>query len=149
METDKVRTIKWVDKRPVLMITLDPSHKTDLIETGKCNKKGVKIKKPKCILDYNIAMKGVDLSDQMSSYCTVLRKSLKWYRNVCFELLFGTCVVNAWVIYCSAKHAKISMMEFRKTVGKIFVYEQQKNAQANGTSVLQVRRRSKKNNENA
>nr|CAI5841851.1 unnamed protein product [Callosobruchus analis] len=91
----KVRVIKWVDKRPVMMITSDPSHDANLIDSGKKNKNEDAVKKPKCVLDYNKTKKGVDISDQMSSYFSVLQKSLKWYRKVCFELLFGTSVVNA------------------------------------------------------
>lgn len=110
----KVRIIKWVDKRPVLMITSDPRHEAILDNTRKKNRKGEIIRKPRCVLDYNKAKKGVDMSDQMSSYFTVLRKSLKWYRKVCFELLFGTCVVNAWVVYNATTGSKVSMLEFRE-----------------------------------
>nr|CAI5856096.1 unnamed protein product [Callosobruchus analis] len=73
----KVRVIKWVDQRPVMMITSDPSHDANVIDSGKKNRKGDAVKKPKCVLDYIKAKKGVDISDQMSSYFSVLRKSLK------------------------------------------------------------------------
>jgi len=82
------------------MITTDPSHDATVISTGnffklsckeyknliffrnvgKHNRKGYEVFKPKCIIDYNKAKKGVDYSDQMSSYHTSVRKSLKWYR---------------------------------------------------------------------
>nr|CAI5837936.1 unnamed protein product [Callosobruchus analis] len=114
----KVRVIKWVDKRPVMMITSDPSHDANLIDSGKKNRKGDAVKKPKCVLDYNKAKKGVDISDQMSSYFSVLRKSLKWYRIVCFELLFGTSVVNAWVMYNDAASSKLSMLNFREKLAR-------------------------------
>lgn len=116
-ESTPVRILQWVDKRPVYMISSDPSHEGVVIDTGKRNTKGEAIKKPKSILDYNKAKKGVDLSDQMSTYFSVLRKSLKWYRKVCFELLFGTCIVNAWIVYCKSK-PKISMLEFRKQLAR-------------------------------
>lgn len=35
----------------------------------------------------------------MSAYYSSLRKGLKWYRKVAFELIFGTALVNAWIIY--------------------------------------------------
>lgn len=79
-EKNFTRVIKWMDKRPVLMISSDPSHDSLLIRTDKRNRNGEDILKPKCVLDYNRAKKGVDFSDQMSSYHTVLRRSVKWYR---------------------------------------------------------------------
>ncbi|XP_018573042.1 piggyBac transposable element-derived protein 4 [Anoplophora glabripennis] len=115
-EYHKLRVIKWMDKRPVMMITSNPLHTDKLVETGKKNRNKDTVKKPQAVLDYNNAKKGVDLSDQMSSYFTVLRKSLKWYRKVAFELLFGTSVVNAWVVYKKATNSKISVLEFRKAL---------------------------------
>lgn len=72
------------------------------------------------MIDYNKAKKELDLSDQMSSYFTALRKSLKWYRKVCFELLFGTCVVNAWVICNAQRDTNICMLKFRKCLVRAF-----------------------------
>nr|CAH7729291.1 unnamed protein product [Callosobruchus chinensis] len=54
----------------------------------------------------------------MSSYFSVLRKSLKWYRKVCFELLFGTSVVNAWVVYNDAAGSKLSMLNFKEKLAR-------------------------------
>ena len=51
------------------------------------------------MIDYNFAKKGVDVSDQMSSYNSALRKTWKWYGQVAIELITGTTVVNAWVMY--------------------------------------------------
>lgn len=65
-------------------------------------------------MDYNKAKKGVDFSDQMSSYHSVLCRSLKWYRKLAFEILFGTSVVNSWVVYNKISKTKISITEFRK-----------------------------------
>lgn len=36
--------------------------------------------KPKVVLDYNRDKSFIDVSDQMASYGSPLRKSLKWYR---------------------------------------------------------------------
>ncbi|KAJ8949041.1 hypothetical protein NQ314_008292 [Rhamnusium bicolor] len=82
-----IRIIKWVDKRPVIMITTDPSHNDSLIPTGKINRKGQEVVKPKSVIAYNKTEKGVDFSDQMFSYHTVLRKSLKWYRQLADDLI--------------------------------------------------------------
>ncbi|KAK9720029.1 Transposase IS4 [Popillia japonica] len=69
---------------------------------------------PKCVTDYNSAKKGVDYSDQMSSYHTMLRKSIKWYRKLMFELLLGTTVVNSLIIYNMVSSIKLGITEFRR-----------------------------------
>ncbi|KAK9745450.1 hypothetical protein QE152_g6957 [Popillia japonica] len=35
----------------------------------------------------------------MTSYQSPLHKAVKWYRKVAVELLFGTAVVNSWILY--------------------------------------------------
>ncbi|GLV46243.1 hypothetical protein CBL_12320 [Carabus blaptoides fortunei] len=116
MQSGCLKIVKWVDKRPVLMLTTDPEHTTNLISTGKKSRSGEDIVKPKAVIDYNKAKKGVDYSDQMSSYHTVLRRGLKWYRKLLFELLFGTSLVNAWLIYNKISSTKLSITAFRKTL---------------------------------
>jgi len=54
---------------------------------------------PQVVLDYNEGRIGTDLSDQLSSYYTCLMRSIKWYRKVAFELVFGTALVNSYLIY--------------------------------------------------
>ncbi|XP_066252466.1 piggyBac transposable element-derived protein 4-like [Euwallacea similis] len=117
-EGDSIKIIKWVDKRPVMMITSDPSYDATVISTGQRNRIGFEILKPKCIIDYNKAKKGVDYSDQMSSYHSSIRKGLKWYRKVVFELILGTTVVNAWVVYNMIAQTKIGIFQFRKELAE-------------------------------
>ena len=74
IEPDGVNIIKWIDKRPVLMITSDPSHTSSLLKNRKNNRNSEEILKPKCVIDYNKAKKGVDFSGQMSSYNTEYTK---------------------------------------------------------------------------
>ncbi|XP_072380638.1 uncharacterized protein [Diabrotica undecimpunctata] len=111
-----VRVLKWVNKRQVLMISTVP-HQTDKqIPSGRKNRQGEEVLKPPAIIEYNQAKKGVDISDQMSSYYTCLRKTLKWYKKVIFEIILGTCVFNAWVIHSSHNEAKnkLDMLRFRE-----------------------------------
>ncbi|KAJ8959573.1 hypothetical protein NQ314_006222 [Rhamnusium bicolor] len=111
--------MKWVDKRPVLMISTVPSHKVELQVTGSKNKKGEDILKPPAVMAYNKAKKVVDVSDQMSSYYTCPRKSIKWYKKLFFEVLLGTCVVNFWVIYNNFgddNRAKADMLQIREKI---------------------------------
>ena len=94
-----VKASNWKDKRNVITLSTIPEHTGELIPTDKKSRSGADILKPGSVLDYNNAKKGVDMSDQMSAYSTPLRRSTKWYRKVAIELLAGTSVVNAWVLY--------------------------------------------------
>lgn len=51
--------------------------------------------KPKIIIDYNKEITAIDLFDQMGAYNSPLRRSLKWYTKLVFNLLLNTDVVNA------------------------------------------------------
>ena len=77
------------------MISTVPVHSATLVPSGKSNRNGEEILKPDCVLAYSNAKKGVDVSDQINSYHTSLRRSLKCYRTVAFEIITGLSVVNA------------------------------------------------------
>jgi hypothetical protein len=112
------KVMKWKDKRVVTMISTEVHHDSKLINTGKRNRKNEAIMKPRCVLDYNSVKKGVDYSDQMSSYYTTLRKSLKWYKKVALELLTGTTLVNSWVVYEKLTNTKMPMLKFRELIAR-------------------------------
>ncbi|CAF1652317.1 unnamed protein product [Adineta ricciae] len=76
---DGMTLIKWKDKRDVLMISTKPSYSATVIDTKKTNKLNERIMKPQFVMDYNQGKQGIDLSDQLSSYYTCLRRSIKWY----------------------------------------------------------------------
>ncbi|XP_067128135.1 piggyBac transposable element-derived protein 4-like [Centruroides vittatus] len=107
---------KWKDKRDVLM--LSTKHTTEMTSTGKRNYKQEEILKPKIVQDYNIGKTGIDLSDQYSSYSSAVRKSVKWYHKVAMELIFGTTVVNAHIIYNKISDKKISITTFKEFLVK-------------------------------
>ena len=50
-------------------------------------------------MSYNNAKQGIDISDQMASYFTPLRKTIRWYHKIAFEFLLNTAVVNALIIF--------------------------------------------------
>ena len=56
--------ISYQDKRLITMIST--LHTADLIETTS-RRTGVAKKKPKCVIDYNTHMNGVDTADQYLS----------------------------------------------------------------------------------
>jgi hypothetical protein len=69
---------KWHDKRDVVMISnMHPAVEMETIQ----NKRGQPVYKPKTVLDYTRYMSGIDRSDQMMSYQTSLRKTIRWYKN--------------------------------------------------------------------
>ena len=62
------------DKRLVNMIST--LHTAQVVETTK-RRTGVAKKKPRCIIDYNSHMHGVDTADQYLAYYPFIRKTVK------------------------------------------------------------------------
>ena len=60
------------------MLLSVPEHSNEFKTTGKTTRNGGKVLKPQPVIDYSSARKGVEMSDQMSSYNTSLRKTKKW-----------------------------------------------------------------------
>ncbi|XP_046674846.1 uncharacterized protein LOC124363630 [Homalodisca vitripennis] len=116
-----------VDKREVLMISTCPQDSNSLVPSGKCNRKKEEILKPTSVLAYKKVKIGVDISDQMSSYYTPLRKPVKWFKKVALELLLDTCVVNAYVIFNADRQNrdKYTMLKFRECIIKKLLENQQ------------------------
>lgn len=113
-ETDKgVTVIKWQDQRAVHMLTTRHlGTDTTQVKTGRRS-----VNKPTCILDYDTGKTSVDLSDQLSSYSSALRKSSKWYRKVAIELIWGTTLVNAYHLYkTNSVNKSLSSTDFRMAV---------------------------------
>lgn len=64
------------------------------------------------------------MSDQMSSYYTCLRKTIKWYKKAVFEIILGTAVVNTWVMYKKNTRQKIDMLAFRELLIKALLADE-------------------------
>jgi len=67
--------------------------------------------KPTVVLDYNKNKTGVDKSDQMLSYYTFSRKTVKWWKKLFFHL-FELAVVNAHILYKKSRKEKMSLEIF-------------------------------------
>ena len=91
---DTIKVFNWKDKRNMLTLSSLPGHDDLLVETERRSRGGTDVQKPKRVIDYNIAKKGVDMSDQMSSYYSSLRKTKRWYKKVAIKLITGTTAVN-------------------------------------------------------
>jgi len=102
-----------------------------MVDTGKKNRKNEAVVKPKIIIDYNAGKAGIDLSDQLSSYSSPVRKSIRWYHKVATEIILGTSVVNALIIYnTKTPQNKMSITQFREAlVDQILELDQPKGTQ--------------------
>lgn len=86
--------LKWNDKREVLM--LGTRHDDSMTNATR---KGEDLEKPSIIVDYNKSKAFIDLSDQLKSYATCLRKGVKWYRKLAMEMITGTALINAYILH--------------------------------------------------
>jgi len=111
-----VVVMKWRHKRDVML--LSTKHDASVVCTGQDKRKKENVFKPQAVIDYNTSKQGIDLSDQMSSYHTCLRKTIRWHHKVAIEMLFGISVVNALTIYNQVKVAagkkELSITSFRE-----------------------------------
>lgn len=111
---DGIVVLKWRDKRDVRML----STKTSALKTVpvKCRNKP-DVMKPECIIDYNNGKSSIDISDQMATYGSALRRCTKWYRKLFIEILWGTSLVNAHFLYnLNTTKKKMTITEFREQV---------------------------------
>lgn len=90
-----VTVLKWHDKRDVLMISTCDDD--EMVPTY--NWRRDETLKPRMTVEYNTAKKGIDVSDQLGSYYSPLRKSLTWYKKIAYDLMFQAAIVNTRVIY--------------------------------------------------
>lgn len=103
-----ITVLKWKDKREVLMISTKHSDAQSTI----INKRGKEVIKPQVIINYNKGKGLVDVTDLRNSYHNPLRKTLKWYKNVVFELLLNTSVLNALSLYEEIRQEKLCLEKF-------------------------------------
>lgn len=108
--TKGMMTCKWKDKRDVHI--LSTVHNTKMSVTNKTDRVGNKIKKPDCILDYNVNMGLIDKSDMQMSFNNTARRSIKWYKKFFFHLL-DLSVLNSGIVYNSLKETKLKLPEYR------------------------------------
>jgi len=113
--TDGIFIGKWKDKRDVTM--LSTRHDIDMIDTGKKNRSNENVVKPEIIISYNKGKAGIDLSDQLSSYSTAVRKSIRWYHKVATEILLGASVVNALIVYNKIHEKKNKNYPISRNIG--------------------------------
>lgn len=102
-------SLNGIYKRDVLTISSEFPH--SMVDSVKNRNT---IKKPISVLKYNENISGIDRQDQMSSYYTVERKTLRWYKKIgvhCIHLL----LINSYFLYNKCAK-KISLYDFRLSV---------------------------------
>lgn len=104
----------WKDKRDVRFVSTKECG--ELIESPKPHYSGKIIKKPDVIFKYNDCKQGFDVSDQLDNYYSPLRKTIKWFHKLAFELLLNTATVNASILFHSTTNKKMSMSKFRESL---------------------------------
>jgi hypothetical protein len=104
---------KWKDKRDVL--TISNMHRVEMVPVT--NRHGVEKIKPNIVRDYNSGMSGVDRSDQMLSYYSALRKTIRWYKKIGLHVL-EMALHNASIMYNEGRNVKDKMrlLAFRDSV---------------------------------
>lgn len=85
---------RWKDKREVFSITTGRFQKM-VITSNRFSQQNTK---PRHIVEYNKNMSGIDKSDQMVSYYSTPRKTIRWYKKIIFHLL-DISMWNAYYLY--------------------------------------------------
>ncbi|XP_030747681.1 piggyBac transposable element-derived protein 4-like [Sitophilus oryzae] len=100
---------KWKDKREVL--TISNLHKVQMVQVR--NKNGKVSMKPNIIKDYNAGMSGIDQSDQMLSYYSALRKTIRWPKKIALHIL-ELYIHNTYLLFRKSTGSKIKSLKFRE-----------------------------------
>jgi hypothetical protein len=112
--------LKWMDKRPVLMLTTIHNNSMTTKVRRKRHREGEReeIRKPVAVDQYNQFMGGVDRSDQLLSYYGFTHRTVKWWRRAAFHL-FDMAIVNSYVLYSSVHSSrKLTHEQFRIELAK-------------------------------
>ena len=121
MIDDDVMALKWMDTRPVAMLTTvhDDSVVTKQRRTRSVQGGVEDICKPVVVECYNEFMGGVDTGDQLLSYYGFSHRTLKWWRRAFFHLI-EVAIVNAYIMYlmtpCEGR--RLTHKEFRIQLAK-------------------------------
>ncbi|CAH2009194.1 unnamed protein product [Acanthoscelides obtectus] len=116
--------MKWKDKRGVLLLSTKHTHETVMV-----HKRAGDVEKPIAVLEYNKAKSSIDLSDQMASYYSALRKTVKWYRKIAIDLIFGTALVNAHFLYKAINNRSVSITEFKESIVESLMFQRNETSQ--------------------
>ena len=114
---------KWKDKRDVLMISNAHIPKMTTVTNRTDNEK----QKLNMVKDYNNSMSDIDRSDQMLSYHSDLRNTLRWYKKAGVHI-FHMFLTNAFYLYqkLSTNRDFSYLVVFKENVTKCLIGERKK-----------------------
>ena len=84
--------------KPKTVCLVSTAHSAEMRNTSSRDAHGDVIKKPSCIMSYNVKMGGVDRMDQQLHSINFMRRSYKWYKKV-FMRMMMVCVLSAHKLY--------------------------------------------------
>ncbi|KAG4074074.1 hypothetical protein HA402_014279 [Bradysia odoriphaga] len=114
LRSDSVIVCKWKDKRDVL--TISNMHEVEIVDVP--NRNGKISKKRNIVRDYNLGMGGIDRADQMMSYYSAERKTVRWYKKLGIHFI-EIFIQNAYWMYTAQQHnKKTDLLSFRETIVK-------------------------------
>lgn len=118
---ESVTALKWMDKRPVVM--LSSIHDSSMVAKRRRSRLAPggtdEVMKPKMIEEYNNKMGGVDKSDQLLSYYGFPHRTVKWWKRAFYHLV-DLAIVQAYTLYRQSSQAgrHLSHQQFRIQLAK-------------------------------
>lgn len=117
-----ILALKWSDRKDVYLLSTKHAN-AQMTDTGKKTiHRGGRTEpnnamKPKCVIEYNHGMGGVDRQDQVLACFPVMRKFLKGYRKI-FFYMFDMALFNSYVLYSKMQPKKNHYVNYRLDVAE-------------------------------
>ena len=100
--------------KPKTVCLLLTAHAAEMKNTNTRDVQGNVVKKPTCVMSYNVKMGGVDCVDQQLHSVTVMRRLYKWYKKIFIRMMM-MCVLNAHKVY-QLQGGRYDFLEFLHNV---------------------------------
>ncbi|PNF28985.1 hypothetical protein B7P43_G15106 [Cryptotermes secundus] len=114
-------------KGDILLQSSSDTHVVNMISTihnlsiVDVQRRHGQVKKPVCISEYNMFMKGVDRADQYLAYYSLPRKTVKWTKKVALWLI-NCAIFNLFLVF--KNHSKMKYKAFLLNVAKAWATDQ-------------------------
>ncbi|XP_046728478.1 piggyBac transposable element-derived protein 4-like isoform X2 [Silurus meridionalis] len=114
--------VEWKDTKEVHMCsTIHKGTESSTVQRKVKGKDGqwknLDLPVPECVVEYNRYMGGVDVSDALIGYYTVLHKTRKWYQSFFYHFV-DIAIVNAFILHretaCAKNQKPMTQKQFRE-----------------------------------